>query len=581
MVKQGVEEQIYSCIDNKKSFIVEAGAGSGKTWTLVQSLLYIIERYGDTYKRQNKKVACITYTRVAKEEIIERIEDNNLIIVNTIHEFLWDIIKQFNKELKYELLFYIGEKLKEKQIDISKCKKTTTATYAKLDETIRKYTEVLEELKDYSGKIEYRERASWRKGVISHDEMLQIATCMIGKYSMLQKLIEDSYPIIFIDEYQDTSEKLATVILDELVAKSSIIFGFFGDYMQQIYTGSIGKMDTAKYKLESIPKIENYRCSKEVIDLLNKLRDDIQQEQRGEIKYGQCKVYYINNEDFETEEFIEKNIRLELDLDREEKFKKLYLVTRSIARQNGYLGLHDLYDEKKKVNEHRHKKNKDYILKNKDNRECPLANFLYDIKEVIELYEKNKIQLLLEKIEFKLESIEDKVELKQILDELCKKADSDIIGDVISYVCSNNILEMPLKVKEYFTDDNLQDDFFKGLMSIEFLQFKRLWLTNEESSPFTTNHGTKGSEFDNVVCIINDKDWNQYSFDKYLSQESEGKDIYNRTRNLFYVICSRAKYNLILLFLSELSEGAKQKLKLLVSEDNFMDMSLDEMEISI
>lgn len=581
MVEQGVEEKIYNCIDSKTSFILEAGAGSGKTWTLVQALLYIIDKYGTMYKKYNKKIACITYTRVAKEEIIERIEDNNLIVVNTIHEFLWNIIKQFNKELKDELVIYIEKKLEEKQLAIDKCTKTTTAKYISLDSSKKRYIEILEALKSYSGRIEYRERASLKKGIISHDEMLQIAIAMIKNYPVLRKLIEDNYPIIFIDEYQDTDSKLATIILDELVANSSITFGFFGDYMQQIYSGSIGKIDTEKYKLESIPKVENYRCSEEVINLLNKIRDDIQQVQSGTIKHGQCKVYYINNDEFESEEFIEKNIRLELNLKPKDEFKKLYLVTKSIAKQNGYLELHNLYDENKNTNEYRSRKTKDHLLKNKDNRGCPLANFLYDIKEVIELYEQNKIQLLLNKVNFKLESIEDKIRLKQLLDELCQKVETNLIGEVIEYVCNTNILEMPLKAYEYFTNTNLQDNFFNKLMNIEFIQFKRLWLTNETKSPFTTNHGTKGSEFDHVVCIINDKDWNQYSFDKYLSQESLGNSIYNRTRNLFYVICSRAKYNLVLVFLSELSEKAKEHLKVLVSEHNFIDMSSDYVEKSV
>ena len=38
-----VAEQIFDCIKNMESFILDAGAGSGKTWTLVQALNYIIE----------------------------------------------------------------------------------------------------------------------------------------------------------------------------------------------------------------------------------------------------------------------------------------------------------------------------------------------------------------------------------------------------------------------------------------------------------------------------------------------------------------------------------------------------------
>ncbi|MBY9084682.1 hypothetical protein KIH86_10645, partial [Paenibacillus sp. HN-1] len=60
-----------------------------------------------------------------------------------------------------------------------------------------------------------------------------------------------------------------------------------------------------------------------------------------------------------------------------------------------------------------------------------------------------------------------------------------------------------------------------------------------------TNHGTKGAEFSNVVCFIDDNDWNSYSLNKYLKGRPDigtigtnNFDIQTRTRNLFYVICS-------------------------------------------
>lgn len=39
-----VEKEIFRYIDNRESFIIEAGAGSGKTWTLVQALKYVIAK---------------------------------------------------------------------------------------------------------------------------------------------------------------------------------------------------------------------------------------------------------------------------------------------------------------------------------------------------------------------------------------------------------------------------------------------------------------------------------------------------------------------------------------------------------
>src|SRR5258705_10335487 len=91
--------KVIECIEAGKSFVVEAGAGSGKTWTLIESLKQILETQSVALEKNNKKIACITYTNVAKDEITERIENNPLVLVLTIHEFLWFVMKNYQKEL--------------------------------------------------------------------------------------------------------------------------------------------------------------------------------------------------------------------------------------------------------------------------------------------------------------------------------------------------------------------------------------------------------------------------------------------------------------------------------------------------
>ena len=80
--------------------LILAGAGSGKTYALIQTLRYLIENKGEELLKNKQKIICITYTNVAKNEIIKRIEYNELVNVFTIHEFLWQSIKQFQKQLK-------------------------------------------------------------------------------------------------------------------------------------------------------------------------------------------------------------------------------------------------------------------------------------------------------------------------------------------------------------------------------------------------------------------------------------------------------------------------------------------------
>lgn len=65
------------------------------------------------YSKNNQKIACITYTNVAKEEIVNRVNGNKLVNVKTIHEFLWSIVEPFQKELKNEFLTSLEDKLKK------------------------------------------------------------------------------------------------------------------------------------------------------------------------------------------------------------------------------------------------------------------------------------------------------------------------------------------------------------------------------------------------------------------------------------------------------------------------------------
>jgi len=565
-----VESSIFKCIDDKRSFIIEAGAGSGKTWTLVQALFYIIETQGVYLRKMNKRVACITYTNVAKEEIIERIKANDLVVVRTIHDFLWDIIKPFQVELKLELVNLIKEKALKNEETI-RSSKPTTKKYKEAAEALAKYNDTLRELEKFKGEIQYREFYNRKSGIISHDDILWIANAIIKYYPVIHKIIEDTYPIIFIDEYQDTDKKIAETILETLKPNTNIVFGFFGDYFQQIYQGSIGKIDSTKYDLEVIPKEENYRSSIEVINLLNKLRSDITQRQAGEPKRGKCICYYVNNHETDTEEFIDRYIKKDFALEPESELKKLYLVTKTIAKKNGYYELHELYDEENKNIEHRRKKRKDQLLKNKENRDCPFANFLYDIEELIELFNENRVQLLLKKTTYEISCFNDKIQLNKILSELKDLTGSGTIKDVLKFVWSRNLLPAPEKLKIYFKDKGLQDDFFYALMRLPYMQFRNLYYTVKKTSPFSTNHGTKGAEYDSVVCFIDDNDWiSSYNFNNYFDETDEGKSRFNRTKNLFYVICSRAKYNLAIVILSALSNESIIRLKYWFGEENFI-----------
>src|SRR5688572_4519374 len=104
--EQAAEEafaKVKRCIDERKSFLLEAGAGAGKTFSLVRALNYLIHAHGIDLLRKNQHIACITYTNVATDEIKTRTDRHAAIESATIHAFCWSIAKRFQLSLKNEI----------------------------------------------------------------------------------------------------------------------------------------------------------------------------------------------------------------------------------------------------------------------------------------------------------------------------------------------------------------------------------------------------------------------------------------------------------------------------------------------
>ncbi|MGX5585947.1 UvrD-helicase domain-containing protein [Bacillus thuringiensis] len=544
-----VDFEIRNSIDEYENFIVEAGAGSGKTWSLVQALSYIIENKANIFEKENKKVVCITYTNIAKDEIIHRIKSNQIVQVNTIHEFLWSVIKPFQAEIRSELINYYERKNE------------------KPDKNYDDYLSIIQQLKEFRPSIKYQEYKVHKDGIITHEDVLWIFSSMLSKYTILKKIIEDSFPIIFIDEYQDSDAKIIDSLLTTFLASKKIVFGFFGDHYQKIYDNSIGQINTNKYNLKSIKKNENYRCSTEVINILNKLRYDIKQVAMGEEKKGECMFYYLPNFN-EIEDVFNKRIKSDFSGLEISNFKKLYLVNKKIAIVNNYLKLYQLYDSKKRYSD-KYKK-KDYILKNSANRDCDYANLLYEIHNLIKLFRDDRAQDLLKKVALNVTNKRDLDEIHSKLKKLVELRKKSTIGEVFEEVITNKII----KVKQETVKELLEEteEFTRMLKDIKYQEFENLYNTLQDNSMFSTQHGTKGAEFDSVLCFIDDGEWRNYSIEDYLINNPDPRKqrIIERTRNLFYVVCSRAKYNLAIVCKSSLSVDAQNNVKNIFGESNFI-----------
>ena len=95
--------EVRECVDERKSFKLEAGAGAGKTYSLVKVLQYLIDQKGNRLSKDNQRIACITFTNVAKDEIVARTDRSPVIHCDTIHAFCWSFISGFQSYLRTTL----------------------------------------------------------------------------------------------------------------------------------------------------------------------------------------------------------------------------------------------------------------------------------------------------------------------------------------------------------------------------------------------------------------------------------------------------------------------------------------------
>ena len=544
-------EKVCMCLDNSKNFLVEAGAGSGKTWTLIEGIRHLLKTKESQLNDKNQQIVCITYTNVAKDEIHERINYNEKVFVSTIHEFLWSVVKNYQVELKQVILDSddFGKELKKEQVEC-----------AFFNQSI-----------DYSqyGKnlLECR---------ITHDDVIRYSCDLFSKYKKISEIISQKFPVIFVDEYQDTEERVVKLLLNNLldVCIGKIVIGFFGDSMQKIYNQGIGVIEDTR--LEKITKNENYRCSKSVINLLNLIRPNLQQVPSGKNLDGEIIFINCNNRITDT-----ANLQTTLAYLKDKRswntdsnaLKVLMLTHKVIASQLEYADLLDVFTKRSSFG-------RDQLYA----KEGCFADFFFNkVEKVCGAYETKDYSLFIELIgseKCSLKKHSDKENIKALIDELVAIRQNKTIGDVLKYIFEKEIFQKPKSIID-FKEKNLIDSedesikknkkFYEDLLKLPYQQVIKLGKFIEEDTPFSTKHGVKGAEYQNVLVVVDDTSWNQYSFNSVFTKTTEKKQ-YARSLNLFYVCCSRAKDKLAVLSLSKVDEAGITNIQSWFGQNNVLEI---------
>ncbi|MBD8537518.1 UvrD-helicase domain-containing protein [Frigoribacterium sp. CFBP 8751] len=542
------QARISECLSNSKNFLVEAGAGAGKTASLIEALRFLqVSSLGSL--RPGHKVACITYTNVAKAEILERIDADQRFLVATIHEFFWSVIQPFQKDMR----------------DLLDSEKFASALQKA---GLEGFT---------NQRIEYaRGHRRVTDAVISldHDDVPFLAAALFSRPKFVTRL-KSQYPIVLIDEYQDTNDALARAIMAHCVVPAvGPVFGFFGDDWQQIHPGSVGQL--SHENLEVILKGTNFRSGAPVVKLLNAMRPALPQALPTTKPGGETLVFHTDKWEAgrvpgpHTQDDLDADlIDVALEQVREilakngwdltpQKTKTLILTHKSIAARQGYPQIAELFD------------NNDDFAK----LENPIVRFLVeDVELALMHYQAGRTGQIYEALGMNRPYVHkpsDKARLRTALDQIVETAKTGTVAGMLElfraepFHCPADVirrLDELLDLDEDAERSPRQAEL-ETLLTVAYAEIVALREYVNHHSPYETEHGVKGAQFENVVVLLGGG-WNWYNFPRFLAYAAHPDKVaakhqsgYRRARNLLYVCASRPTTNLAVLFTQKLSSEA-------------------------
>lgn len=585
-VDDHVDREIESCFSasSPNNFFVFAGAGSGKTRSLINTLNFLDKEQGEKLLMKGKQIAVITYTNAACDEISRRLQYKSIFSVSTIHSFLWELIKNYQVDIKTWIMESVQkeiEELKQKQTKTSRGK-----AGEKRAETIKKKTERLAKIRSIQ-KFSYNPNGdNVGYDSLSHSEVIKMSTEFIATEPTMQDILTSKYPILLIDESQDTKKELidALLIVCEKYGEKFIV-GMFGDTMQKIYND--GKDNLAK----CIPdnwvkpvKIMNHRSAKRIVTLANSIRssvDDQKQQARSDAEEGTVRLFITSKSN--NKEYVEKRVAEMMVQDTgdigwndEEDYKSLILEHHMAASRFGFSELYMPLSNSKKFDTSlregsipelsilsklvfpllvAYQSGNDFEVAKIIRKNSPLLN-----KEVFTTGLNNQVELL--------RKAEEAVEL---LMKLWNDGKVPTCLEVLKSIRDTGLFKVGNRVDEvladYSQDENEKITALRTALSAPFYELERYALYVSDNTRFATHQGVKGLEFPRVMVILDDAQARGFlfSYEKLFGVKAQsdtdeknahdGKDTsITRTARLFYVACTRAKKSLAIVAYTENEE---------------------------
>ena len=587
-VDDHVDEEIQRCFtkENPKCFFVFAGAGSGKTRSLINTLTFLDKKLGDCLLTNRKQIAVITYTNAACDEISRRLHYKSIFSVSTIHSFLWDLIKNYQSDIKEWMINAINLEIAE--LSEKQRKSKAGKTSEKRAEDIRKKQERLIKISTVRRFTYNPNGDNVGYDSINHSDVVKMGSEFICSEDTMQNILISKYPILLIDESQDTKKELVDALFTVCEKhKGKFIVGMFGDTMQRIY------QDGKENLSQCIPddwvkpkKIMNHRSASRIVALANAIRitiDTQQQCPRSDAEVGNVRLFIVSSDANKelTEQRVAEIMSVETGDDEwrdSSHYKSLILEHHMAASRFGFLELYEPLNDVPVFN-----------TSLRDGSISELSFLSKVISPLVHAYKsKNDFEVLKIVKEYsplmdrkQWLQVEDQSEVLQQVEnainksmELWKDNSIPTCLDILKSIHETGLFKLNERVDYILSDPTEEESVditaLRKALSVSFTTLEKYFAYISNNTRFATHQGVKGLEFPRVMVIMDDAEAKGFlfSYEKLfgakpktetdIKNEREGKDNSTaRTSRLFYVACTRAQKSLAIIAYTQDSNAVK------------------------
>jgi DNA helicase-2/ATP-dependent DNA helicase PcrA len=291
-----LNEQQYAAVTAPPGpSLVIAGAGSGKTRTLIYRVAYLLEQ-GIPAER----ILLLTFTNKAAKEMMRRVADllgQELASLwgGTFHGIGNRILRQHAKLLSYERDFTIMDRedakhlistcVAESEVDVKATRfpkaevlgdvfSLSVNTHKTIPELLKYHYDYFEHLAVQIADIQQRYAARKRAtNTMDFDDLLVLWLRLMQEHEEVREQYQRRFQFILVDEYQDTN-RLQSDLIDLLAARHQNVM-VVGDDAQSIYAWRGANYQNIlkfpeRYSAAKIYKIEtNYRSTPEILNVAN------------------------------------------------------------------------------------------------------------------------------------------------------------------------------------------------------------------------------------------------------------------------------------------------------------------------